>query len=82
MSASPNSLPASATNIVSRHRKLLHTTHPTRAYDFTLNSAEPIVAKLWPEKTDTVGYVGPTICNKTGNGPKSSLAATCLIVID
>jgi hypothetical protein len=41
-----------------------------------------IVAKLWPEKTDTVRDVGPTICNETGNGPNSSLAATCLIVID
>jgi hypothetical protein len=41
-----------------------------------------VVAKLWPEKTDTVRYVGPTICKKTGNHPKSSLAATCLIVID
>jgi len=37
---------------------------------------------LWPEKTDTVRYVGPTICNETGNGLKSSLAATCLIVND
>lgn len=41
-----------------------------------------VVAKLWPEETDTVRYVGPTICNETGNGPKSSLAATSLIVID
>jgi len=31
---------------------------------------------------DTVCYVGPTICNETGNGPNSSLAATSLIVID
>jgi hypothetical protein len=41
-----------------------------------------LVAKLWPEKTETVRYDGPTICNETGNGPNSSLAATSLIVID
>ena len=40
------------------------------------------VAKLWPERTDAVRYVGPTICNETGNRQKSSLAATSLIVID
>jgi hypothetical protein len=25
-----------------------------------------VVAKLWPEKTDTHGYVGPINCNETG----------------
>jgi hypothetical protein len=37
---------------------------------------------MGPEETDTIRYVGPIIYNETGNGPKFSLAATCLIVID
>jgi hypothetical protein len=49
---------------------------------FLIFAVDTFVAKSWPEETDTVRYVGPNICNETGNGPKSSLAATCLIVID
>jgi hypothetical protein len=32
--------------------------------------------------SNSARYIGPTIRNKTGNGPNSSLAATCLIVND
>jgi len=49
---------------------------------FLIFAFDAVVAKLWPEKTYTIRYVGPTICNETGNGPKSALAATSLIVID
>jgi len=49
---------------------------------FLIFPGDAVVAKLWPEETDTLRYVGPTNCSKTGNCPNSSLAATSLIVID